>query len=112
MNTVTAGKSGAAGSKARVALVTKTQGSTLAVALTRDGHELVESASWQAVTDLGTTSFDLVLCDANAADGAPPTDCPVLYVGDDADAAPTRTFAPEAIESGIDAILSLAVALH
>ena len=115
MNTVTAGKSGAAGGKARVALVTKTQGSTLAVALTRDGHELVEGASWQTVADAGSTSFDLVLCDVDVAPNAPPTGCPVLYVGDDAAGATTATtptFTSEAIESGLDAILSLAVALH
>ena len=111
MNTVTAGRGGATGGKARVALVTKTQGSTLAVALTRDGHELVEGASWQDVAGTGTTSFDLVLCDIDVAAGAPSNGCPVLFVGDDATAA-APTFTPEAIASGLDAILSLAVALH
>lgn len=112
MNTVTAGRGGATGSKARVALVTKTLGSTLAVALTREGHELVEGASWQEVADTGSTSFDLVLCDVEVAACAPATGCPVLLVGDDTTATAARTFSAEAIESGLDAILSLAVALN
>jgi hypothetical protein len=60
------------------------------------------------------------------ADASAEPDVPVLHADDElvvvdkpaglvvqhASAAPTRTFAPEAIEAGIDAILSLAVALH
>jgi DNA-binding NtrC family response regulator len=111
MNTVTAGKSGAAGGKARVALVTKTQGSTLAVALTREGHDLVEGASWQDVADAGPEPFDLVLCDVGVTTNTPTTDSPVMFFGDDATGA-TPSVSPAIIESSLDAILSLAVALH
>lgn len=111
MNTVTAGKNSANVGKARVALVTRTQGSTLAVALTRDGHELVEGASWQDVADAGPASFDLVLCDVGVTTSAPPTDSPVMFFGDDANGATPRV-SPATIESSLDAVLSLAMALH
>ena len=109
MNTAHAGKNGTLAGKARVALLTKDHGSALATALTREGHELFECETWQ---DLGAAAFDLILCDAaTATTQTATTDCPVLFVGNGEGTPAERTFTAEAIESGLDAILSLAVAL-
>ena len=112
MNTATAGKNATTGGKARVALVTKNHGSTLANTLAREGHELVEGTTWQELGEAVASAFDLILCDVEAAANTPTTECPVLYVGTGETPAPERTFTTEAIESGLDAILSLAMALH
>jgi len=111
MNTAHAGKLGTTG-RARVALLTKDHGSALATALTRDGHELFECETWQDLSTAGEAAFDLILCDAATATAQATTmGCPVLFVGNGEGTPAERTFTAEAIESGLDAILSLAVAL-
>jgi DNA-binding NtrC family response regulator len=111
MNTAHAGKNGTAAGKARVALLTKDHGSSLANALTREGHDLVECETWQDLDAAGNAAFDLILCDAATATQAKDADCPVLFVGNGDGTPAERTFSAEAIESGLDAILSLAMAL-
>lgn len=112
MNTAHAGKNGTTAGKARVALLTKDHGSALATALTREGHELFECETWQDLGAAGEAAFDLILCDAATTTSQSTTsDCPVLFVGNGEGTPAERTFTAEAIESGLDAILSLAVAL-
>lgn len=113
MTTALIGKYGERAAKARVAYLSRQQGSGLASALARDGHELVECRDWPELgAAAGNTSFDLILCDEEANDQrARDWACPVLVVHDRQGIGHAGALSLAAIESCIDTILSLAVAL-
>ncbi len=112
MTTALIGKDVSLTTKARVALVSRQSGSGIASIFARGGHDLHEFVDWAGFGGaLTSTTFDLVLCDEEAAgEPIPQQPSPVMVLGDRACAShaniPTAAF-----ETGFEAILGLAVQL-
>ena len=112
MTTALIGKYGEQAIKARVALLTRRAGSGLAAVFARGGHELHECQDWAGLEAIAAAGpLDLVLCDEDA-----PTEpvrdlgCPTLVLGE-RHVADGAAISQTLLESGLDTILSLAVAL-
>lgn len=115
MTTALVGKHGKQATKARVALVSRRGGGSLASTLARMGHDLVEFGDWDAFAAAGPgMACDLVLCDEDSA-AASPSDCaaPVLLLSDRS-AGPTPSagvIAPAALATALEPLLAMAVEL-